>query len=536
MTPGGGKATVRTEREAKLHAPADFTLPDLADLMPGVIGKALPEQDLDAVYYDTADLRLARFGITVRHRCGEDAPCWTVKFPDPAERGPALVRSEIEIPGPRDPLPERVADLVLAYTRNRRLVPVAALRTRRRPFELCDSEGHGFGQIVDDEVTATREHFSPYEFREVEVEIGAGGRFGRELMRAALTRLEAAGASAGSPTPKLVRVLGVRATRPPQVKVVELAAQPSASELVQHAIARSVTQMLRHDPGVRLGTDPEDVHQLRVAARRLRSDLRTFAPLLEGGQIDAVRQELGWVGRQVGEVRDADVLGARLAELCETLPEADKAGAARLLRRHRAQSEAAREEMLASLRDRRYLRLIDALVKLAANPPMRATAVDPSPDSDTPPPTAMPDELAARLVRRPWRRLKRGVAQLGPDPADERLHEVRILAKRCRYAAEAVVPVSGRRAERLASNMAKVQTVLGDHQDTAVAEDWLRAAADADPKTRLAAGQLIAAERARRAELRARWPIVWRKAAAAKKQPWPEYAHAKKARLIVSGR
>ena len=531
MTPGGDKSTVRTEREAKLRAPADFTLPDLGDLMPGVIGKALPEQDLDAVYYDTADLRLARFGITVRHRCGEDAPCWTVKFPDPAERGPALVRSEIEIPGPRDPLPERVADLVLAYTRNRRLVPVAALRTRRRPFELRDSAGRGFGQIVDDEVTATRENFSPYEFREVEVEIGAGGRFGRELMRAAVTRLEAAGASAGSPIPKLVRVLGVRATRPPQVKLVELAERPSASELVQHAIARSVTQLLRHDPGVRLGTDPEDVHQLRVAARRLRSDLRTFAPLLEGEQIDAVRQELGWVGRQVGEVRDADVLGARLAELCATLPEADRAGAARLLQRHQAQSETAREAMLTSLRDRRYLRLIDALVKLAANPPMRATAVNPNPDSDAPPSTAaMPEELAARLVRRSWRRLKRGVAQLGPDPADERLHEVRILAKRCRYAAEAVVPVSGRRAERLASRMAKVQTVLGDHQDTAVAEDWLRAAAEADPKARLAAGQLIAAERARRADLRARWPVVWSKASSNAKHPWPEYAHAKKAR------
>ncbi|HZP51228.1 CYTH and CHAD domain-containing protein [Actinocrinis sp.] len=531
MTPGGDKSTVRTEREAKLRAPADFTLPDLGDLMPGVIGKALPEQDLDAVYYDTADLRLARFGITVRHRCGEDAPCWTVKFPDPAERGPALVRSEIEIPGPRDPLPERVADLVLAYTRNRSLVPVAALRTRRRPFELRDSAGRGLGQIVDDEVTATRENFSPYEFREVEVEIGAGGRFGRELMRAAVTRLEAAGASAGSPIPKLVRVLGVRATRPPQVRLVELAERPSASELVQHAVARSVTQLLRHDPGVRLGTDPEDVHQLRVAARRLRSDLRTFAPLLEGEQIDAVRQELGWVGRQVGEVRDADVLGARLAELCATLPEADRAGAARLLQRHQVQSETAREAMLTSLRDRRYLRLIDALVKLAGNPPMRATAMDPNPDSDTPPPAAaMREELAARLVRRPWRRLKRGVAQLGPDPADERLHEVRILAKRCRYAAEAVVPVSGRRAERLASRMAKVQTVLGDHQDTAVAEDWLRAAAEADPKARLAAGQLIAAERARRAELRARWPVVWSKASSNAKHPWPEYAHAKKAR------
>ncbi len=520
---------MRTEREAKLRAPAQFALPDLGELLPGVFTKALPELDLDAIYYDTTDLRLARFGITVRHRAGEGEPCWTVKFPDSAARGPALVRSEIEIAAPSDPLPARVADLVLAYTRSRPLVPVAALRTRRRPFALCDSAGKRFGQIVDDEVTATRESSAAYGFRELEVEIEAGGRFGRELMQSAVARLEAAGASAASPMPKLVRVLGVRAARPPQVSVAEMPEQPSAIELVHHALARSVVQLLHHDPGARLGTDPENVHQLRVAARRLRSDLRTFAPLLESERIDAVRRELGWLGRQVGEARDADVLGARLTELCRSLPAADQTGGARLLLRHGEQSEAAREVMLSCLRDRRYLRLIDALVKLAANPPMRVAA-NPSPDGKAPLP-AMPGDVAARLVRRPWRRLKNAVAALGPDPADQQLHDVRILAKRARYAADAVVPVAGKPAKRFAKRMAEVQTVLGDHQDTAVAEDWLRAAAQADPEARLAAGQLIAAERARRAELRAQWPVVWRKAAAKKKKKkqkkrrtWPSRA------------
>lgn len=520
---------MHTEREAKLSAPADFALPDLGELLPGVFVKALPELDLDAVYFDTADLRLARFGITVRHRVGEGEPCWTVKFPDSAARGPALVRSEIEIPAPREPLPARVADLVLAYTRSRPLVQVAVLRTKRRPFALCDSAGQSFGQIVDDEVTATRESSAARGFRELEIEIEADGRFGRELMQSAVTRLEAAGASAGSPMPKLVRVLGRRATRPPQVVIAELSEQPSAVDLVRHAVARSVVQLLRHDPGARLGTDPEAVHQLRVAARRLRSDLRTFAPLLEGEQIDALRDELSWLGRQVGEARDADVLGARLTELCRTLPEADQAGGARLLLRHGEQSEAGHEVMLACLRDRRYLRLVDALVKLAANPPMRSAAANPSPDGEKPP-AAMPDDVAARLVRRPWRRLTRAVAELGPDPADRQLHDIRILAKRCRYAAEAVVPVVGRPAKRFGKRMADVQTLLGDHQDTAVAEDWLRAAAQADPEARLAAGQLIAAERARRAELRARWPQVWRKASKTKKKKkkqhrsWPDRA------------
>src|SRR5436305_2917982 len=156
MSQADGSSTVHTEREAKLSASADFALPDLGELLPGIFVKALPELDLNAVYYDTADLRLARFGITVRHRAGEGEPRWTAKFPDAAARGPALVRSEIETPAPRDPLPAGVADLVLAYTRSRPLIQVAVLRTKRRPFALCDGAGKSVGQIAHDEVTATR--------------------------------------------------------------------------------------------------------------------------------------------------------------------------------------------------------------------------------------------------------------------------------------------------------------------------------------------------------------------------------------------
>jgi hypothetical protein len=111
------------------------------------------------------------------------------------------------------------------------------------------------------------------------------------------------------------------------------------------------------------------------------------------------------------------------------------------------------------------------------------------------------DERAAdalpRLVRQPWRRLRRAINELGTDPPDLELHEVRIRAKRVRYAAEAVAVVVGSPATRLAKDAAALQEVLGDHHDAVVAEEWLRQASRAAKgPSALVAGQLIAGERA----------------------------------------
>ena len=103
----------------------------------------------------------------------------------------------------------------------------------------------------------------------------------------------------------------------------------------------------------------------------------------------------------------------------------------------------------------------------------------------------------------------RGVAStapsttLEPDAPDAALHAIRILAKRARYAVDAVAPLYGKDARRFARALADVQTVLGEYQDTTVAEAWLRSAAKALPSTRLVAGELIAFERDDRVRLRA---------------------------------
>ncbi len=267
----------------------------------------------------------------------------------------------------------------------------------------------------------------------------------------------------------------------------------TVADLVGHAIARSVAQILRHDPGVRLGEDPEDVHQLRVGTRRLRSDLRTFASLLDADRVAAIRAELGWLAALVGAVRDTDVLAARLRASGATLPDADSAAVAALRSSLAQQAGTARAAMLQAMRCPRYLDLLDALVDLAAAPPLAG---------DTMPTTHAPGRVSARMAGLPWRRLAGAVAALPPDPSDAALHRIRILAKRCRYAAEAVAPLVGPPAARFAATVADVQTVLGDHHDTVVAEAWLRDAAGTEPAAGVAAGELIAHERTRRDQLR----------------------------------
>ena len=133
-------------------------------------------------------------------------------------------------------------------------------------------------------------------------------------------RLVAAGARPDHVGPKLVHALGPRAAGSPEVPAVRLHPGSQAGDAVRAALANGVSRLLRHDPGVRVGDDPEDVHQARVATRRLRSDLRTFRSLLDQEQAGPVRDELRWAGDLLGEQRDADVLLERLRRDADRLP------------------------------------------------------------------------------------------------------------------------------------------------------------------------------------------------------------------------
>ena len=494
-----------TEREVKLGAWAGFELPPLDATVDGVTAVTRRPRTLLAIYHDTPDLRLARWGVTVRHRSG-DGSGWQVKLPE-GDDGPALVRRELSFEGPAGTVPEAVRSLVLAYARDTALVPVARIRTVRTGVDLLDREGALVAEVVDDEVSVLHGGRVATRFREVEVELGERAPAG--LMDAVIARLQEAGAGAPDSTPKVIRALGARAVEPPEVVAVPLGKKPSAGDLVHHAVAASVARIMLHDPGVRIGDDPEDVHQARVGTRRLRSDLRTFAPVLKEDWLAPLRDELRWLAGVLGAVRDADVLIERLRRQAATLPEPDTGGLAPLFRRLAKERDTGRAELLEAMHSPRYVALVERLVEAARQPAYRKAA------------KGRASEVVPGLVAGPLTKLRKAVKALPDDPAPEQLHQIRILAKRARYAAEAAEPLAGKEAKALARALAAVQEVLGDYQDAVVAEAWLRSAAETDdPAGSLAVGELIAIQLAEAAACRKRWPKAWKAAADKKLRSW----------------
>ena len=483
------------EREVKLAAPEGFELPDLGGLRDGVVAAPRKDQRLSTVYFDTDDFRLARWGVSFRYRAGEG---WTVKLPDDGS-GALLVRDEVVFEGNPTTPPRGAVDLLKGYLRRPQLVPKVRLRTVRRGVLLNDAQGRLIADVVDDKVSVLDGQRIVGKFRELEVETTNDTPPG--LLKALLLRLRTAGAGAPDPTPKYLRAIGGPDMVSPEIILDAPSRSASLGEVVTHAIASSVIRLLRHDPVVRLGTDPEGVHQARVATRRLRSDLRTFRTVLDQEWTAALRLELGWLGGELGAARDADVLLERLTARVGELPEAGGEGARRVIGALAQRRVQARAGLLEALRSDRYLDLIDQLIQAAQTPALIEAKAGRAATKALPP-----------IVRRAWRSLDKYVKALPDTPADEELHRVRILAKRCRYAAEASAPPLGKRTHKLATAATGLQDVLGELNDGVVAERWLR---DWAGHTRsgpggFVAGELAALERAAAHDARSQWPKAWR--------------------------
>jgi len=484
------------EREYKFAVPADWLLPALDDLCSADDETAVEQT---ATYYDTPDLRLTRAGASLRYRSDDG---WTVKLPvDDHTRG-MLVRAEHCFGGTVSSPPGGALELVAARVRTARLAPVVRLHTARRSTTLRapatdGAPGSVLGVLTDDRCTVL-DGSERGEFHEIELELADDAP--TEVVDAVTHRLRDAGALDSSATPKVKRALGPAANAPPDVVSYPLDHPATVDAVIRHAVSDAVCKLVANDPVVRIGDDIEGVHQARVATRRLRSHLRTFRALLEPEWAESLRAELGWLGSELGAVRDADVLLDRLERRVRGLDEPDRLAARPLLDRIVAQQAAARAELLDGMRSARYLALLDRLVEGAHRPQvvMRVGGND--------------DLELRALVRRPLRQLRTAVAALPDHAPDHALHAVRIRAKRARYATDVVEPAFGPPARDLAKALARVQEVLGEHQDAVIAGAWLRATALtlADPAAVYAAGELGAAERAAADASRAAWPATWK--------------------------
>jgi CHAD domain-containing protein len=278
-------------------------------------------------------------------------------------------------------------------------------------------------------------------------------------------------------------------------------AHMSAGEAVSVFLARTLRLLLLHQPAALRG-DAEAVHQMRKAIRRLRAELRMCRTLVTEDWAGALNDRLKQLGRTLGNVRDLDVVRERLVH--SGGPLATDLGPLFALVDQRI--EAARAAASTALESDAHWQLIVDLSQAAREPALTELAGE-SCDAALPP-----------LVAQPWKRLREAGRALAPEADDEAVHDVRIHAKRVRYAAEAVVDVlAGKAADtasRFAGRLAQIQDVLGDEHDSIMAREVILEAArlaPAEPRFQLAAGQLLERQEQIRRDARGQFSKGWRK-------------------------
>ena len=290
------------------------------------------------------------------------------------------------------------------------------------------------------------------------------------------------------------------------------AASPAAA-VAHAAVTDSVVRLLAHDPGVRLGDDPEDVHQMRVATRRLRSDLRTFRPVIDRDWSDPVRGELEWLGGLLGAVRDTEVLLDRLDARLDALAEVDRDAGKRLLdtlRTHRddARVAAARRPALRSL-SRAPRRARRGHARVGGHARSRPQSTSTSSDSCASRGASCATPSTRSTTSRPTPRSTRCASSRSAPATPPRQR----------------TPTLGRSARDFARRAAALQDVLGEHQDAVVAEHWLRDHAvsrdDGAVEHAFVAGQLVTIERQAADDARAQWRRAWKRLRRARPSLWP---------------
>jgi CHAD domain-containing protein len=471
------------ERELKLRGGAD--------VLGRLEGEPLEERRFTSTYYDTADHRLARSGITLRRRVEQGKSLWQLKLPR------ASTRLELELPGGPAGPPERMRELLVALLHGRELTPVAKLRTLRRGLRVAADRGSS-ADVVMDEVAILDGRKVTGGFSELEVEVVNGDEQTLEDLEQAL---RGAGARRGDPRPKVMRALGLD----PAVALPGVRRGASAVEHVQARLERLYEQLLAHDPGTRLGDDPEDLHQLRVATRRLRALLRAARPVLVQEWSEPLRAELAWLGDALGPARDLDVLIDHVREEAEDLSPDERSALERALGALEDERKKARAGLLEALASERYLELLGAVERAARAPHV-----------------ASRDVSLHDLAAREFRKLRRAADRLPPEATDEELHRVRIRGKRARYAAELAEDAVGNPARRFIERAKRFQDVIGEHQDAVVAEERLRELRrrSRGASTAFALGRLVERQHGRRKRARSQLPRTWKKLERSGRKAW----------------
>ena len=439
------------EVERTYDVPEGFTLPDLKSL-PGVATVDEPVSlMLEAVYVDTADLRLLSARTTLRRRTGGQDDGWHLKLPAPG--GDRLeVHRPVGRAGTTPPIALR--RLVTARSAGAALVTVATLRTERTLRVLRGADGSALAEVCVDAVSATKpSDVAPRIWTELEVELVVQDR---DLLDAVEGRLLEAGAEVAQVQSKLRRALG----DPPTAPAYDT---DTAGGVVVTALAGLVETLAEWDVALRRD-QPRSVHQMRVTMRRLRSMLAVSRRLLDREVTDPVRAGLAEIAAALGVVRDDEVLRGNLTALFDE----DSGAGGIVASRRRVLNLLASEE-----REHRAAmqKVIDSESYVALWASLRALLLDP-PYTDSA--ARSPRKELGKAMRKTWERLdghREELAAMGPGrDRDETVHEVRKSAKRLRYAVdEAGAVLSSSASEEMTHRLKRFQEHAGSLRDDQLA-------------------------------------------------------------------
>lgn len=505
-------------------------------------------RELTDIYYDTADWRVYRagFALRVRHKGPGKKLEATMKSLEVAAIGANIppgpqVRREISegVTGAESgaalrEAPGAVGQRIRALIGQEELKNIFEVRTRRQPYSLHLGPEPASPEVPD-ETSATDELARmqevgevvldeteipmpggerPAVLRRVEVELtgGEGRQAELEGFVEALRRECRLTPALASKYESAVFALGLELPEPPEFGPKTIAAEKTIGEVVYAVMRRQFEVFLRHEPGTRLGEDPEELHDMRVASRRARSAIQIFPEVLPVGA-DRFKDELKWIAGELGEVRDLDVQLEQLAGWISGSEPEDREPLSELSAAIEERRDRARHQMLRALNSRRYARFVTAFSGFLRQ--------GPNPGNE---PAHRPvTEAAPQKLRGLYRKVHKAGNKIEPDSPAEQYHKLRIRCKRLRYAAEFLRGIYRGPAEDFIKALKGLQDVLGDHQDAQVAITHLRELATASddradprrghhrlpPQTVFAMGGLAHRYRVEAKELRGRFPKAY---------------------------
>jgi CHAD domain-containing protein len=429
-------------------------------------------------YLDTDDWRIHRAGFALRIRSESGKSEATLKslhsasaeVADRRELSEALENAESEsIRQSIGPVGTRVHAVSGAHA----LLPLFEVRTSRQRFAIRrEDEAQQLGEIALDETVISRPHGEPQaSMQRVEVEALTEAHEPLESLVKALRSDCALEAASDTKYSHGLKSVGLAPGPAPEFAPTAVDSSMAIVDVALANLRRYLSAWHLHEPGARLGDNPEELHDLRIAGRRLDAILRQFRSSLPASFL-RIRPTLKKILRALGDARDLDVALGELETFSRELPESDRESVEPLKQHLVSERVRARARMLSVLDSVSVQENLQKLTALLAAPSVASQQSSPE----------LALNAAPALIRRRYRKVRKGANLLTADSSMEAYHAVRGLVKKFRYTLEAVAVIYGKPADEMLRTLRRWQEKLGVQQDAAVAIRRLKALAGAPPR------------------------------------------------------